>query len=114
MMTTSTLLPPKLDFRRQQESSDSELLPWDAAGIQNEWVRRSIELASMASGKISSDACDQIDLRTLALGCRGGIIALTLIGMSGMALVSLLQMGLLRRFLDLPIRRSRILKKVMP
>jgi hypothetical protein len=110
MMATSALLSPKLHFRRQQESSDSELLPWDAAGIQNEWVRRSIELASMASGKMPLDACDQ----TLALGCRGGIIALTLIGMSGMALVSLLQIGLLRRFLDLPIRGSGILKKVMP
>lgn len=111
-MITSHLHGLKRDPAR---SSPSGLLPWDTAGIQNALVRRSIELASMASWKASSDTWNEIDPqtlrrdlqegRTLALSCRRGIVALSLIGMLSTALVSLFQMGLLRHLPDPPIRR---------
>jgi len=84
------------------------VMPWNADG-GNESVRRSVELASMAlPGRGHGEEDLREDLRRArspGLGRRRAIVALSLIGMSSMALVSLFQTGLLRHLPDPPFRR---------
>lgn len=87
------------------------VMPWNSEGLGNESVRRSVELASMPF----SDARDGPDpqalredlqyRRTGVLRRRRAIVALSLLGLTSMALVTLYQMGLVRHLPDPPFRR---------
>lgn len=92
-------------------ASASWVMPWNAEGLSNESVRRSVELASMAfretadCGNLQPLRADLQEGRTRHLGRRRAIAALSLIGMAGMAAVSLFQLGLIRHLPDPPFRR---------
>jgi len=86
-------------------------MPWNAEGLSNEAVRRSVELSSMAFGE-APEALDpetvRQDLRTgrsSGLRRRRAIVGLSLVGLCSMGLVSLYQMGVLRHLPDPPARR---------
>ena len=97
--------------RDRAGASSAWVMPWNAEGLCNESVRRSVELASMAFSE-ATDGGDPQQLRTdLQEGRsshvrrRRAIAALSILGMAGMAVVSLFQVGLIRHLPDPPIRR---------
>jgi hypothetical protein len=81
-------------------SSRFDPAPWDAADMQDRSIRRSIEFSSMASR-----GGDWIDPHMVRY--RRTIIALSIISLTGMALISLFQMGLLRHLPEKPERTTR-------
>jgi len=89
--------------REHAGSSSAWVLPWNAEGLSNESVKRSVELASMTAGgtALRQDPQDvRADLRESRrahVRRRRAIAALSLVGMASMAAVSLFQLGILRR-----------------
>jgi hypothetical protein len=71
------------------------VMPWNAEGLSNESVRRSVELASMAFRE-ATDGSDPWRRR------RRAILLLSLVGMAGLAVAALFQAGLPRRLLSDP------------
>jgi len=86
-------------------------MPWNAEGLSNESVRRSVELSAMAFRESSDELDPQTvrqDLQTgrsAGLRRRRAIVGLSLLGLCSMGMVSLYQMGLLRHLPDPPLRR---------
>ncbi len=87
------------------------VMPWNAEGLSNESVRRSVELSAMAFRESSDELDPQTvrqDLQTgrsAGLRRRRAIVGLSLLGLCSMGMVSLYQMGLLRHLPDPPLRR---------
>lgn len=87
------------------------IMPWNTEGLSNESVRRSVELASMAFGHSAQERqaeelrADLQETRSPHMRRRRAIVALSMLGMVSMAVVSLFQMGLLRRLPAPPLRR---------
>ncbi|WP_202967212.1 vitamin K epoxide reductase family protein [Nitrospira moscoviensis] len=87
------------------------VMPWNAEGLSNDSVRRSVELASMAFGHATEGRdpqrlrADLRDDRSPHMRRRRAITVLSLVGMASMAIVSLFQMGVIRHLPDPPSRR---------
>ena len=95
----------------EAEQTPAWVMPWNAEGLSNESVKRSVELSAMAF----REAPDVLDPQTVrqdlqtgqsaGLRRRRAIVGLSLVGLCSMGLVSLYQVGLLRHLPDPPLRR---------